>query len=65
MTAPGRSAANTAGLKRLGVSAEARHYFALHAMLDVKHSLAWNTEAIAPLVERRSARARPRSPKAR
>ena len=50
MTAPGRSAATSAGLKRLGVSAGNRHYFALHAVLDVKHSLGWNSEAIAPLV---------------
>ncbi len=51
MTAPGRSAATSAGLKRLGVKAGNRHYFALHAILDVKHSLAWNAEAIRPLVE--------------
>ncbi len=51
MTAPGRSAATSAGLKRLGVKAGDRHYFALHAILDVKHSLAWNAEAIRPLVE--------------
>lgn len=51
MTAPGRSAATSAGLKRLGVRAKNRHYFALHAILDVKHSLAWNAEAIRPLVE--------------
>jgi hypothetical protein len=51
MTAPGRSAATSAALKRLGVKAGDRHYFALHAILDVKHSLAWNAEAIRPLVE--------------
>src|SRR5947209_3494757 len=50
MTAPGRSAAASAGLKRLGVKAGNRHYFALHAILDIKHSLAWNSEAIEPLV---------------
>ena len=50
MTAPGRSAATSAGLKRLGVKAGNRHYFALHAILDVKHSLAWNREAIKPLI---------------
>lgn len=50
MTAPGRSAATSAGLKRLGIKARNRHYFALHAILDVKHSLAWNAEAIVPLV---------------
>lgn len=51
MTAPGRSAATAAGLKRLGVGAKPRMYFALHAVLDVKHSQAWNAEAIRPLVD--------------
>src|ERR1700710_128466 len=50
MTAPGRSAATSTGLKRLGVRAGDRHYFALHAILDIKHSMAWNTEAIRPLI---------------
>jgi hypothetical protein len=50
MTAPGRSAAVAAGLKRLGVPAGDRHYFDLHSILDVKHSLSWNSEAIYPLV---------------
>jgi hypothetical protein len=50
MTAPARSAAVSAGLKRLGVKASNRHYFALHAVLDIKHSIAWNAEAIKPLI---------------
>jgi hypothetical protein len=50
MTAPARSAATSAGLKRLGVKAGDRHYFALHAVLDIKHSMAWNAEAIQPLI---------------
>ena len=50
LTAPGRSALVNQGLKRLGVGGAARRYFALHATLDVKHSLAWNREVIAPLV---------------
>ena len=50
LTAPGRSAATAAGLRRLGISGKHRHYFDLHAVLDVKHSAAWNREAIAPLV---------------
>ncbi|HMI89771.1 MAG TPA: iron-containing redox enzyme family protein [Polyangiales bacterium] len=50
LTAPGRSTLVNQGLKRLGVSGAARRYFALHATLDVKHSLAWNREVIAPLV---------------
>jgi hypothetical protein len=49
-TAPGRSALVARGLKRLKVPAGDRHYFDLHAILDVKHSLAWNAEAIRPLV---------------
>jgi hypothetical protein len=53
MTAPARSAATSAGLKRLGVRAGDRHYFALHAVLDIKHSMAWNTEAIKPLIHGR------------
>jgi len=51
LTAPGRAACVAAGLKRLGVAASARHYFALHATLDVRHSAAWNAEVIAPLVQ--------------
>ncbi len=53
MTAPTRSAATSAGLKRLGVKAGDRHYFALHAILDIKHSVAWNNEAIKPLIRER------------
>jgi hypothetical protein len=50
LTAPGRSAATAAGLRRLGLDAKQRRYFDLHATLDVKHSEAWNREVIAPLV---------------
>jgi hypothetical protein len=50
LTAPDRSAAVAAGLRRLGVPAKARTYFDLHATLDVKHSAAWNAEAIGPAV---------------
>lgn len=49
-TAPARAALVGQGLKRLGVPAGHRHYFDLHAILDVKHSAAWNSEAIHPLV---------------
>ncbi len=49
-TAPGRAALVAQGLKRLGVPADDRHYFDLHAVLDIKHSAAWNAEAIHPLV---------------
>ena len=57
LTAPGRSAAVAAGLKRLGVPAKARTYFQLHATLDVKHSEAWNAEAIGPAIAEDPARA--------
>jgi hypothetical protein len=49
LTAPARSAATAAGLRRLGIDGKSRHYFDLHAVLDVKHSEAWNREAIGPL----------------
>ena len=52
-TAPGRAKLVADGLKRLGVANEDRHYFDLHSVLDVKHSLAWNAEAIGPLVAAR------------
>ena len=58
LTAPGRSAAVAAGLKRLGVPAKIRNYFDLHATLDVKHSAAWNAEAIIPAVAEDPRRAR-------
>ena len=50
LTAPGRAACVDAALTRLGVGTKAKQYYALHAVLDVKHSAAWNTEVIAPLV---------------
>ena len=51
LTAPGRSAATAAALKRLGFSGRDARYFNLHAVLDVKHSEDWNREALRPLVE--------------
>jgi hypothetical protein len=57
LTAPDRSAAVAAGLRRLGVPAKARTYFDLHATLDVKHSAAWNAEAIGPAVAEDPSRA--------
>ena len=33
------------------MSGKERRYFTLHAVLDVKHSEAWNREALRPLVE--------------
>ena len=57
MTAPGRSAYVIRGLNRLGVARKDSHYFALHAILDVKHSEAWNREVLYPLVEEDGRRA--------
>ena len=51
LTAPGRVALVAAGLRRLGISPADRRYFDLHAVLDRKHSAAWNAEVIAPLVQ--------------
>jgi hypothetical protein len=51
LTAPGRSACVAEGLERIGLSGKERRYFALHAVLDVKHSEDWNREAIRPAVE--------------
>ena len=51
LTAPGRAAHVNDGLKRLGCSADIRHYFSLHAVLDVRHSQTWNAEVILLLVE--------------
>ena len=58
LTAPTRVACVDAGLKRVGVSPEARKYFALHAQLDIEHSKAWNAEALMPLVSEDPSRAR-------
>jgi hypothetical protein len=58
LTAPDRSAATAAGLRRIGLSDRERRYFDLHAVLDVKHSADWNREAIRPAVEGDPRRAR-------
>ncbi|MEA2904966.1 MAG: hypothetical protein QOI12_2353 [Alphaproteobacteria bacterium] len=58
MTAPTRAGYVNEGLRRLGVPASKRHYFAVHAVLDVKHSQAWNREVLRPLVEEDPRRAR-------
>ncbi|QXQ06403.1 iron-containing redox enzyme family protein [Sphingosinicellaceae bacterium] len=50
LTAPARSAAVAAGLRRLGYGDKDRRYFDLHAVLDVKHSIEWNKEALVPIV---------------
>lgn len=58
LTAPARSAATSKAMRRLGFAAEQRRYFDLHAVLDVKHSEAWNKEALRPLVAEDPRRAR-------
>lgn len=58
LTAPTRAGHVERGLRRLGVPAGARHYFAVHAVLDVRHSRAWNREALHPLVREDPRRAR-------
>lgn len=50
LTAPTRAVKVSEALRRLKVSAKARHYFDLHAVLDVKHSEAWNREVFASIV---------------
>jgi len=50
LTAPGRAELVNAGLKRLGVEAGVRRYYAIHATVDVAHSAAWNKEVLHPLV---------------
>ncbi len=57
MTAPTRACFVDRGLRRLGVPAKKRHYFTMHAVLDVKHSEAWNREVIRTLVAEDSRRA--------
>jgi hypothetical protein len=58
LTAPGRSKMVAQGLRRIGLSGSERRYFDIHAVLDVKHSSAWNAEAIMPLVAEDGRRAR-------
>lgn len=50
LTAPDRSRMVNLGLKRLRVPGGDRQYYALHATLDVEHSIAWNREILVPLV---------------
>ena len=50
MTAPTRAGDVDQGLRRLKIPPKKRHYFALHAVLDVKHSEEWNREVLRPLV---------------
>src|SRR5215212_7325680 len=58
MTAPTRAGHVDRGLRRLGIPGKKRHYFAVHAVLDVKHSEEWNREVLRPLVAEDPRRAR-------
>jgi hypothetical protein len=58
MTAPTRAGFVDQGLRRLRIPPKKRHYFALHAVLDVKHSEEWNREVIRSLVDEDPRRAR-------
>lgn len=58
LTAPGRAAQVSLALRRLKVSAKARHYFDLHAVLDIKHSEAWNREIFLSIVAENPSAAR-------
>jgi hypothetical protein len=58
LTAPTRAVFVDRGLRRLGIPTSTRQYFAVHALLDVEHSRAWNVEVLAPLVEEDGRRAR-------
>jgi hypothetical protein len=58
MTAPTRAGYVDRGLRRLGIPAKKRHYFALHAVLDVRHSETWNREVLRTLVAEDARRAR-------
>lgn len=51
LTAPTRAVFVSTALRRLKVPAKARHYFDLHAVLDLKHSEAWNREVFASIVD--------------
>ena len=58
LTAPGRCEKVVAGLERLGIRSSARRYYALHAVIDRKHSERWDREVLRTLVESDSSRAR-------
>lgn len=59
LTAPSRATFVDEALKRLGVAAKPRQYYALHATLDIRHSEAWNREVLEPLVSANPLLARP------
>ena len=58
MTAPTRAGYVDRGLRRLAIPAKKRHYFALHAVLDIRHSETWNREVLRSVVAGDPRRAR-------
>lgn len=58
LTAPGRCEKVVAGLERLGISAAARRYYSLHAVIDRKHSERWDRDVLRTLVAADGSRAR-------
>ncbi len=57
LTSPTRVGHVAAGLERLGVPASLRHYFTLHATVDLMHGRAWIDEVVRPLIVEDPARA--------
>lgn len=52
LTAPGRCLLVERGMARLGISGAGRRYYALHAVIDRRHSAQWDREVLRPLVAR-------------
>ena len=50
LTAPGRSKQVTEGMKRIGFTNYQYRYYALHAVLDIKHWQGWKENALVPLI---------------
>jgi hypothetical protein len=57
LTVPDRARCVNLGLKRHGIHARHRQYYALQSTLDISHSRTWNLEVIMPLVREEPARA--------
>jgi hypothetical protein len=51
LTSPTRATRVVAGLKRLGLSEKASHYFQLHTTIDVDHWRSWRDEALIPMLK--------------
>jgi pyrroloquinoline quinone (PQQ) biosynthesis protein C len=59
LTAPTRAGYVSKALARIGISRRDSHYFALHAVIDRRHSRSWNLEVIESLVTEDPSRMRP------